>query len=199
MSPGPACSGCIRTTSRRSRSLLRERRCCPKTATPIELRWPISIRGGKIKVGRNQKRKRTQGLASRLCFQRFRADLKLACLRRDAGRYYQVKARARCEEIGNVEESNSLLDISLPQTKKRRILCFQSRHSKPGAFIAQIAAMKMVFARGRIVNVSAAAVSGQTVMLTRRGQRNVVSAYNADGTTKWPTTRIVSQAGPSSA
>jgi hypothetical protein len=66
-------------------------------------------------------------------------------------------------------------------------------------FIAQIAAMKMVFARGRIVNVSAAAVSGQTVMLTRRGQRNVVSAYNADGTTKWPTTRIVSQAGPSSA
>ncbi len=69
----------------------------------------------------------------------------------------------------------------------RRVLYFQPHHSKPGAFIAQIAAMKTAFARGRTANVSASAVSGQTVMLTKRGQRKTVSAYNADGTTKWPT------------
>ncbi len=73
---------------------------------------------------------------------------------------------------------------SFSETTTRRILCFQSRHSKPGAFVAQIAAMKMAFARGRIANVSVNAVSGQTVMLTQRGQRKAVSAYNADGTTK---------------
>jgi len=81
----------------------------------------------------------------------------------------------------------------------RRVLCFLPHHSKPGAFIAQIAAMKTAFARGRTANVSASAVSGQTVMLTKRGQRKTVSAYNADGTTKWPTMMIVSHAGPSSA
>ncbi len=39
----------------------------------------------------------------------------------------------------------------------------------PGAFITQIAAINRAFARGRIVIVSANAVSGQTVMLTHRG------------------------------
>jgi hypothetical protein len=81
----------------------------------------------------------------------------------------------------------------------RRVLCFLPHHSKPGTFIAQIAAMKTAFARGRTANVSANAVSGQTVMLTKRGQRKTVSAYNADGTTKWLTMMIVSHAGPSSA
>ena len=42
-------------------------------------------------------------------------------------------------------------------------------HSKPGAFIAQIAAMNRAFARGRMVIVSANAVSGHTVMLTKSG------------------------------
>jgi hypothetical protein len=76
----------------------------------------------------------------------------------------------------------------------QRVLCFQPHHSKPGAFIAQIAAMKIAFARGRTANVNASAVSGQTAMLTKRGQRKTVSAYNADGTTKWPTMMIVSHA-----
>jgi hypothetical protein len=67
------------------------------------------------------------------------------------------------------------------------------------SLITQIAAMKTAFARGRTAKVNATAVSGQTVMLTKRGQRKTVPAYNADGTTKWPTMMIVSHAGPSSA
>ncbi len=59
--------------------------------------------------------------------------------------------------------------------------------------------MKTAFARGKITNVNANAVGGQTVMLTQRGQRKTVSAYNADGITKWPTMMIVSHADPSSA
>lgn len=81
-----------------------------------------------------------------------------------------------------------------PGTAMRRVLCFQPHYSKSGAFIAQIAAMKTAFARGRTADVSTSAVSGQTVMLTKRGQRMIVSAYNADGTTKWPTMMIVSHA-----
>jgi hypothetical protein len=42
-------------------------------------------------------------------------------------------------------------------------------------------------------------LSGQTVMLTKRGQRKAVSAYDADDTTKRPTMMIVGHAGPSSA
>jgi hypothetical protein len=61
--------------------------------------------------------------------------------------------------------------------------CFQPRHSKPGAFITQIVA-KTAFARGRTANVNASAVSGQTVMLTKTGQRKAVSAYDADDTNK---------------
>src|SRR5260370_10455178 len=60
-------------------------------------------------------------------------------------------------------------------------------------------AMKTAFARGKITNVNANAVGGQTVMLTQRGQRKTVSAYNADGLTKWPTMLSVSHADPSSA
>jgi hypothetical protein len=56
-------------------------------------------------------------------------------------------------------------------------LLFRPLDPKPGDFIAQIAAMKTAFARGRIVRVNT----------------------NADGTTKWPTMIIVSHAGPSSA
>jgi hypothetical protein len=42
------------------------------------------------------------------------------------------------------------------------------------------------------------AVRGHTIMLTQSGHRKLVSANNAVGTTIWPTTIIVSQAGPSS-
>ena len=42
-------------------------------------------------------------------------------------------------------------------------------YSIPGAFIAQIAAMNRAFARGRMVIVSANAVRGQTVILTKSG------------------------------
>ncbi len=59
--------------------------------------------------------------------------------------------------------------------------------------------MKTAFARGKIANVNANAVRGHIVMLTKSGQRKLVSAYNADGTTKWPTMIIVSHAGSSSA
>jgi len=59
--------------------------------------------------------------------------------------------------------------------------------------------MKIAIARGRILRVSAKAVRDQTVMLTQSGHRKLVSANNAVGTTIWPTTIIVSQAGPSSA
>ena len=69
----------------------------------------------------------------------------------------------------------------------------------PGAFIVQIAAMKTAFARGRIANVNANAVRGHIIMLTQSGHPKLVSAYNVDGTTKWPTKIIVSHAGPSSA
>jgi hypothetical protein len=81
----------------------------------------------------------------------------------------------------------------------RRVLRFQPHHSKPGAFIAQIAVMKTAFARGRTANVNARAVSGQTVMLTKRGQSKDCHGINAGGTTKWPTMMIVSHADPSSA
>jgi hypothetical protein len=56
-------------------------------------------------------------------------------------------------------------------------LLFRPLHSKRGDFIAEIAAMKIAFARGRIVKVNT----------------------NADGTTRWPTMIIVSHAGRSSA
>ena len=42
-------------------------------------------------------------------------------------------------------------------------------HSRPGAFIAQIAAMNSAFARGSMVIVNAKADNGHTVMLTKRG------------------------------
>ena len=41
-------------------------------------------------------------------------------------------------------------------------------HSRPGAFIAQIAAMNSAFARGSMVIVNAKADNGHTVMLTKR-------------------------------
>ena len=56
-------------------------------------------------------------------------------------------------------------------------------HSKPGAFIAQIAAMNRAFARGRMVIVSAKAVNGHTVMLTKSGHWKLVSVNKAIGTT----------------
>jgi hypothetical protein len=56
-------------------------------------------------------------------------------------------------------------------------------HSRPGAFIAQIAAMNTAFARGRMVKVSANAVRGHTIMLIPSGQWKLVSANNAAGTT----------------
>jgi hypothetical protein len=59
--------------------------------------------------------------------------------------------------------------------------------------------MRIAFARGRMANLNANTVRGHIAMLTPKGQRKLVSAYNADGTTKWPTTMIVSHAGPSSA
>jgi hypothetical protein len=63
----------------------------------------------------------------------------------------------------------------------------------------RFAAMKIAIARGRILKVSAKAVRDQTVMLTQSGHRKLVSTNNAVGTTIWPTTIIVSQAGPSPA
>ena len=54
----------------------------------------------------------------------------------------------------------------------RRVLCFQPHHSKPGAFIAQIAAMKTAFALGKITNVNANAVGGRNLSITGSGQRN---------------------------
>jgi hypothetical protein len=56
-------------------------------------------------------------------------------------------------------------------------------HSKPGAFIAQIAAMNRAFARGSMVIVSARAVNGHTVMLTKSGHWKFVSVNKAIGTT----------------
>jgi hypothetical protein len=56
-------------------------------------------------------------------------------------------------------------------------------HSRPGAFIAQIAAMNTAFARGKMVKVSAIAVMGHSIMLIHSGQWKLVSANNADGTT----------------
>lgn len=47
--------------------------------------------------------------------------------------------------------------------------CLAAPYSIPGAFIAQIAAMNRAFARGSMVIVSANAVNGHTVMLTKRG------------------------------
>jgi hypothetical protein len=45
--------------------------------------------------------------------------------------------------------------------------CYASRASfQTGAFIAQIAAMKTAFARGKIANVNTNAVRGHIVMLT---------------------------------
>lgn len=62
---------------------------------------------------------------------------------------------------------------------------FRSRHSKPGAFVAQIAAMKTAFARGRIVDVSATAVSGQTVSspkeASERWSRHIVPTARPNG------------------
>ena len=56
-------------------------------------------------------------------------------------------------------------------------------HSKPGAFIAQIAAMNRAFARGSMLIVSAKAVNGHTVMLTNSGHWKCVSVNKAIGTT----------------
>jgi hypothetical protein len=56
-------------------------------------------------------------------------------------------------------------------------------HSRPGAFIAQIAAINTAFARGKMVKVSAIAIMGHSIMLIHSGQWKLVSANNADGTT----------------
>jgi hypothetical protein len=111
-------------------------------------------------------------LALRPCFRSCRADLKFACFEpiRASERYYQVNAQVRFWETGKYRNSEYAARHSFPGTTMRRVLRFQPHHSKPGAFIAQIAVMKTAFARGRTANVNARAVSGQTVMLTKRGQ-----------------------------
>ena len=86
--------------------------------------------------------------------------------------------------VGHVED----LLVTLVRRRRSRIVLRSSRssefnvlrvqkcqarsampYSTPGAFIAQIAAINRAFARGRIVIVSANAVSGHTVMLTKSG------------------------------
>ena len=86
-------------------------------------------------------------LALRPCFRSCRADLKLACLSRDALRNdtTKVNAQARFGETGKCRSSEYAAQHSFPGTTTRRVLCFQPHHSKPRAFIAQIAAMKTAF------------------------------------------------------
>ena len=122
---GPACSSRVRTTSRCSRSLLRERRCCPKTATPIELRWPMQIQGREAKGWPPPEAEKNlrNSFACRSCHRPCRADLK-ACLiqlRPAVKRYYQVNAQARFGETGKCRSSQYAARHSFPGTTTRRV------------------------------------------------------------------------------
>jgi hypothetical protein len=104
-------------------------------------------------------------------------DLVARVFRGDAsGLYSELSDQAiRCPLFASSKSDTDAFSVPSP-----RLSAF---HSNPGAFIAQIAAMNTAFARGRMVRVSVSAVRGQTVMLTQSGQRKLVSANKAIGTT----------------
>jgi len=116
-------------------------------------------------------------LYSRPCFRPCGMDFVARVFRGDAsGLYSELPDQAsRCPNSSSSKSDTDAFSVPSP-----RLSAF---HSNPGAFIAQIAAMNTAFARGRIVKVSANAVRGQTVMLTQSGQRKLVSANKAIGTT----------------
>src|ERR1700739_2166362 len=82
-----------------------------------------------------------------------------------------IRSQRSCEMWGDPQCRNNEYAArhSFPGTTTRRVLLLSAASFETEAFIAQIAAMKTAFARGRIANVNANAVSGQTVMLTQRG------------------------------
>lgn len=76
-----------------------------------------------------------------------------------------------CDDASVVRRSNhSSESLNVPRVPESPRPQSAMPYSTPGAFIAQIAAINRAFARGRIVNVSANAVRGQTVMLIQKGE-----------------------------